>query len=75
MLGLLMGRGFGQGGPRRRGAWAARGALGGAGALWGQPALMTGSPPALAWSRLQTFFVESVCVDPEVIAANIVVRA
>lgn len=27
----------------------------------------------LSWSLLQTFFVESICVDPEVIAANIVV--
>lgn len=30
-------------------------------------------PSYLPWSSLQTFFVESICVDPEVIAANIVV--
>ena len=30
-------------------------------------------PSCLPWSLLQTFFVESICVDPEVIAANIVV--
>lgn len=34
--------------------------------LWSLPS----GPP---WSSLQTFFVESICVDPEVIAANIVV--
>lgn len=30
-------------------------------------------PSCLPWSLPQTFFVESICVDPEVIAANIVV--
>uniref|UniRef100_A0A667G5I7 6-phosphofructo-2-kinase/fructose-2,6-biphosphatase 4 n=1 Tax=Lynx canadensis TaxID=61383 RepID=A0A667G5I7_LYNCA len=50
-------------------------ALSGVGAPWSQaqgPESVWFLFSCLPWSLLQTFFVESICVDPEVIAANIV---